>query len=69
MNNSLQIFLGGVVIGVVSFAGLLELIPTSGHSQYTKAIQECEATLPRDRHCHVVGVPNETEEIHYHRPF
>jgi hypothetical protein len=64
MNNGLQIFLCGVVIGVVSLVGLLKLIPTSGHSQYAKAIQECEATLPRDRHCLVVGVPNETEEIH-----
>jgi hypothetical protein len=36
-------------------------MPNSPLVQYDKAITECEKSLPSDKNCHIVGVPNESK--------
>jgi hypothetical protein len=31
--------------------------PWSDNAKYREAIKECEKSLPRDKHCKVIGVP------------
>ncbi len=48
-------FFVGILFGVISFVAV-----SFGHrtdsSKYNKAIEECEKSLPRDKHCKVIGV-------------
>lgn len=51
MNDfSLGFILATVVIGVVAN------LPFSTVTKYNTAIKECEKSLPRDKHCKVIGV-------------
>ena len=45
----------GFMLGIVFCIGLSSL-PDSGIEKYKKAIEECEKSLPRDKHCKVIGV-------------
>lgn len=46
------------VVVVLTLLGvlILESSQYSDGSKYRAAIVECERTLPRDKHCHVIGV-------------
>lgn len=46
------------VIAVLTLIGVLVLESSqySDGSKYRAAMAECERTLPRDKHCHVIGV-------------
>lgn len=52
MSNILSAFFIGVfVMGI-----LMDIQNTKTLSNYKRAIQECEKSLPRDKHCKVIGV-------------
>ena len=51
MNDfALGFVLATVVIGVIAN------LPFSNVTKFNEAIKECEKTLPRDKHCKVIGV-------------
>lgn len=57
-------YFGGIAVGFVLgllVAILLSSVPSSGLQQYKKALEECEKSLPRDQHCKVIGVVDETK--------
>ena len=49
-------FFAGALISFVIMLWLMAS-PRSDTTKYRKAIKECEQTLPRDKHCKVIGVP------------
>jgi hypothetical protein len=49
-------FIFGVVFGALGLVTLLESV-NSYHKQASKAIQACEASLPRDQHCTIIALP------------
>lgn len=57
MNDNSYIGVGFVLGLVVSV--LISSLPMSNSSLYKKAIEECEKSLPRDKHCKVIGVVDE----------
>lgn len=52
----MQEFIAGILIGVFGFAGILATAP-SYHKKATEALEICEASLPRDRHCIIIAIP------------
>lgn len=46
----------GFVLGVIACIWM-SAAPWSDTTKYRDAIKECEKSLPRDKHCKVVGVP------------
>ena len=55
MNDfALGFVLATVVIGVIAN------LPFSSVTKYNDAIKECEKSLPRDKHCKVIGVIDES---------
>ena len=56
MNDELLLVGFGIFIGVV-IGALLTMMPFSDSYKYKRIKAECEATLPRDRQCLIVGVP------------
>lgn len=46
----------GILVGVFAMI-FLNAGPWSDASKYKEAIKNCEKSLPRDRNCNVVGVP------------
>ena len=53
MKNSNWVY--GALIGWI-LAVALNAMPFSSASIYKAAIKECEKSLPRDKHCIVIGV-------------
>lgn len=57
MNDfALGFILATVVIGVIAN------LPFSNVTKYDKAIKECEKSLPRDKHCKVIGVLDDSSK-------
>jgi uncharacterized membrane protein YgaE (UPF0421/DUF939 family) len=56
MNDELLLVGFGVFIGVV-VGVLLTMMPFSDAYKYKEIKAKCEAVLPRDKQCLVVGVP------------
>lgn len=57
MKNNLDVFVFGVAIGI-SLVLLVIFSPESNNSKYLKAKEDCELTLPRDKQCIIIGVPD-----------
>lgn len=62
MNDVAGAFLTGVLCGVVIIGALCKVVPSSAVQQYRTAIEQCEAKLPRNQHCKVIGVPITNEQ-------
>jgi hypothetical protein len=45
-----------ILLGFV-ICTIVHTLPFTDSEQYRRAIKECERTLPRDKHCKVIGVP------------
>lgn len=54
MNNSLQSFIAGALVG----AGLVMALISLPDTTHLKAIAECEKELPRNQQCIIKAVPN-----------
>lgn len=54
-------FIFGMFAGAILLTVLVSESPTSYHNIVTKAISECEKSLPRDQHCKIIAVPQEKE--------
>jgi len=50
----------GIVLGVLAGLTLFAMLSYSDRVKYTMAIQECEKSLPRDKHCKVIGVVDDS---------
>ena len=50
-------YLVGCLTGLLFCFVLLTAVPGSKIDKYEKAIQQCEATLPRDVKCVITAVP------------
>ena len=42
--------------------GIIVNLPISNVSKYNNAIEECEKSLPRDQHCKVIGVLDDSSK-------
>ena len=58
MNDKLGLFLCGIIAGWF-IASIINVLPFSYAGMYRSAIAECEKSIPRDKHCKVIGVINE----------
>lgn len=59
MSNT--VFLAGMLIGAMIFAGILAFAPYY-HRQADDAKQACEQTIPRDQVCKIIAVPVDKEQ-------
>ena len=62
-SSSGEVFFTGFVVGLVVctlFVWLIMSLPKSRISKYDNAIAECEQNLPRNQHCKIVGVVDES---------
>jgi len=48
-------FLLGVVLGLL-ISGAMRGLPNSTDALYRKAIEQCERSIPRDKHCVITGI-------------
>jgi len=51
-----QAFGLGIMVGVLFVFIMCVVTPWSSPNLYHEAIAQCEAKLPRDQHCKVIGV-------------
>ena len=42
--------------------GIIVHLPISNVSKYNNAIEECEKSLPRDQHCKIIGVLDDSSK-------
>jgi hypothetical protein len=55
MSDDMKAIFVGILIGFV-IAGILNSLPIADAYKHRAAIAECEKSLPRDKHCKVIGV-------------
>jgi hypothetical protein len=63
-NKDLKITL--IILIIIGFGalvwggfGLVEKWKHTSYAAHIRLIEECELRLPRDKHCHLIGVPDE----------
>jgi hypothetical protein len=62
-NNDSGAFFTGILLGVVVILLVIGASSTSPTNLYRKAIENCEKDLPRNKHCKVIGVIDESSEV------
>lgn len=46
-------FAFGIIVGFIIMVIVSNIIPTKEYEMVTKAIEECEQSIPRDQHCKI----------------
>lgn len=54
-NDNLPVFAAILIVGIIIFAAFYNA------NVINTLINQCEKSLPRDKHCHLVGVPDEVK--------
>ena len=57
--NEKAAFVIGIILGWISLGIFIVFAPASLFGDAKQAIEQCEASLPRDRHCKLTALPVE----------